>query len=207
VRIGTGAAAAQFTTACRGEIPVPAALGRRPLPRLLSRTGVDVAPFRLASGADALTLKAYVWADQPQRLVRLQEAIDLALELPATQPPLNLAAARLPEGLDDFLDALPPAWGHDAPVVLFNSYVTPYLSDQGYSLRRRIDRWARGRQVAWFQLEPRSGAPGFGWCSWSVDFWQGESYRALRLGWAHPHLTHATLTDGLAHLLRIGAKQ
>ena len=202
-RCGTAGEPAQFTTICAGRTDPLPLLTRRPLPRLVSRTGIDVAPFALDAPGAAETLMAYVWGDHPQRMARLREAIALLGAHPSSQP--ALAAVQLPDGLDAFLAGLPPSWGRTVPVVLYNSYLTPYLAEKGFTLRRRLDRWARGRQVAWFQLEPRPGAPEFGWCSWTVDLWDGSAYRALRLGWAHPHLTHAQFTDGLARLLRIGA--
>ena len=51
-------------------------LAARKLPHIAGRTGCDVAPFRLTNETDELTLMAFIWGDQVDRLERLREGID-----------------------------------------------------------------------------------------------------------------------------------
>ena len=169
----------------------------RPLPVLtppivLSRTGGDIHPFQLRTVEDELTLAAFVWADQPQRLVRLREGIAALRAVAQSAAPVCLLPLHLPDELPSFLvEALsrPP----DAPVVLFNTIVTMYLPDGGAGLRQYVADWA-GRQdvpVLWLQWEP-TDVPGLQppereWSAWSADLWRAGEHRRLHLGWVHPH--------------------
>lgn len=161
-------------------------------PTILSRTGGDIHPFHLRTAADELTLAAFVWADQPARLVRLREGIAALRAVAQSAAPVCLLPLHLPDELPSFLvEALsrPP----DAPVVLFNTIVTMYLPDGGAGLRQYVADWA-GRQdvpVLWLQWEP-TDVPGLQppereWSAWSADLWRAGEHRRLHLGWVHPH--------------------
>ncbi|MCM6777550.1 DUF2332 domain-containing protein [Nocardia sp. CDC159] len=68
--------------------PIPpwlrAAVERHPRVEVVARAGCDPAPLDPGSPADALSLRAYVWPDQPDRLARLDGALRLARRIPAT---------------------------------------------------------------------------------------------------------------------------
>ena len=171
--------------------------GRRDLtglrsPTILSRTGGDIHPFHLRTVGDELTLAAFVWADQPARLLRLREGIEALRAIERSSAPVRLRPLHLPDELPRFLDeALPRS--PDAPVVLYNTIVTMYLPEGGAALRRHVEPWA-GRQpvpVLWLQWEPSDTAdlkpPQPDWSAWSADLWQSGEHRRLHLGWVHPH--------------------
>jgi hypothetical protein len=46
--------------------------------RIVSRFGSDIAPLNVNNDSDRLRLRAYIWADQSERLARLDAAIDVA---------------------------------------------------------------------------------------------------------------------------------
>jgi hypothetical protein len=50
---------------------------------IIERTGGDLAPIDPASASGRLTLTAYVWPDQADRLARLRGALDIAERVPA----------------------------------------------------------------------------------------------------------------------------
>jgi len=161
-------------------------------PTILSRTGGDSHPFHLRTAADELTLAAFVWADQPARLVRLREGIAALRAVEHSVAPVRLLSLHLPDELPSFL-AQALSQSLDAPVVLFNTIVTMYLPDGGAGLRRHVAEWA-GRQsvpVLWLQWEPadRPGLqpPERDWSAWSADVWRAGAYRRRHLGWVHPH--------------------
>ena len=189
----------QFTSLVHGELGLGVHAVGQPAPALtppgvLSRAGGDVHPFHLRTQEDERTLSAFVWADQPQRLVRLREGIAALQTTAGSAAPVRLWPVRLPEELPRFLaEALPPAL--DAPVVIFNTVVTMYLPDGGLGLRRHVESWA-GRQsvpVLWAQWEPpdapQPAPPEYGWSAWSVDLWRDRTHRRFHLGWVHPHGT------------------
>lgn len=101
----------------------------RPGP-LLTRTGLDLRPRRLADAEDRLWLKACVWADDLPRLERLDRAIELFL---------GLEGARGGPTLERCSFSLAPAWlarhrpaEPGAGLLVFNSIATVYLSDAEY---------------------------------------------------------------------------
>jgi hypothetical protein len=182
----------QFTILSRGAVDLPPALD---LPTILSRTGGDAAPFHLHTAGDELTLAAFVWGDQPERLARLREGIAALRDVEVTAAPARLRPLRLPDELTAFLRRELPR-RLDAPVVLFNTTVTMYLPDRGASLWGIIDEWAAAQAVPvlWLQWEPPapddSPPPEESWFAWTADLWPpgGEPIRR-RLAWVHPHGT------------------
>lgn len=183
------AAIPQFNAVVHGHtIPRPVAA----LPTVLSRTGGDIHPFPLRTVEDELTLAAFVWADQPSRLVRLREGIAALRAVAPSAAPVRLRPLHLPDELPLFLaEALPRPL--DAPVVIYNTTVTMYLPDRGAALSRHISDWAirQSVPVLWLQWEPEPlldrPPPITDWHSWSANLWQAGEHRRLHLGWVHPH--------------------
>lgn len=184
----------QFVVQTKGELEqFSGRLGK--MPAFLTRTGGDLYPFYLRTNQDHLTLLSYVWADHTPRLARLGEAM---AALHSYQGHFQLLSLDLPAGLPSFLTENVPADPH--PVLIYNTYVTAYLSDKGQSLRERIGSWAKQqpRPVLWVQWEPPVNGvepPGFGWCGWTADYWHGDSYQQHQLGWVHPHGTEFHILD------------
>ena len=166
---------------------------RQPLPQILSRTGGDIAPFPLETAVDEQTLAAFVWADQRHRLDRLREGIVAYRELSQTKTPINVLPLDLPNGLGVFLEA--QFSNLDAPLVLYNTFVTAYLPERGRELREQLTAWAsqQKRPILWLQWEPPHGnldaAPKFGWCVWTADCWYHGNHHQWLLGWVQPHGT------------------
>jgi len=182
----------QFLVAGQGKIPLPPS--PRSLPAILSRIGCDLAPFLLATDWDEQTLAAFVWGDQLKRLAMLRQGIAALKRIRGTSAPVRLYPAHLPGDLTEFLEQrITPC--SDAPVVLYNTYLTTYLHDKGASLRPQLAAWAAGQiqPVLWLQWEtlwqgPRP--PDFGWVGWSADLWRDGRHFHWHLAWAHPHGTH-----------------
>ena len=181
----------QFTVLAPGTAERPSVA---PPPAVLSRTGGDMFPFHLHTAGDELTLAAFIWGDQPQRMARLHEGITALRGVAASAAPVRLRPLRLPDELSSFLAGVfpaPPA----APVVIFNTTVSMYLPDKGDSLRGMIDAWAATQAVPvlWLQWEPdREGRepPGREWLAWTADYWPNDgrsASRRFRLAWVQPH--------------------
>ena len=175
-------------------------------PVIRSRCGCDLAPLILNSPAEELALAAFVWGDHPERLHQLRAGIAALHAVNRSQTPVRLVQADLPADLPRFLAARADRL-LDAPIVLYNTYLTAYLADRGAALRSALAAWAarHPRPVLWLQWESlRNGPkpPEFGWLGWTADLWTGGRHRHWHLAWTHPHGTRilwtADLTDWLA---------
>jgi hypothetical protein len=132
-----------LTLICRDETPVDRSL---PLPKVLSRVGIDPSPLDLADHEDRLWLQACLWPEEPRRMDRLDAIIAQRPSWPATTVLRGTAAERLDEaiGLGD----------PTSLTVVLNSYVVAYFSeaDQTAYFDDMVERCARGN-VAWISLE------------------------------------------------------
>jgi hypothetical protein len=116
---------------------------------LVERCGCDPAPVDTSTEDGALTLMAYVWPDQTDRLARLRGALVLAGEAPA--PVVREDAA-------DFLFGLAPTPG--AWTVVWHSVMWQYLDEREQAaVRTHLERAGRDATsdapVAHVSLEPR----------------------------------------------------
>jgi len=124
--------------------PVDAALAIR------SRHGCDANPIDLQNPSARERLIAYVWADQADRIARIEAAIAVALSVPA---PLECAQAA--DWVEQRIE-LAPVTG--ATRVLFHSVVWSYLSEESRNRIRahlsRVGAAARGdAPLAWLRFE------------------------------------------------------
>jgi len=178
----------QFNVAGDGPFFLPS---RTVLPAIRSRIGCDLAPLDVRSEGEEQLLAAYVWGDQLGRLDVLRQGITALHRVNRGDSPVRLHQVDLPDGLPRFLEQqISPLT--DAPVVLYNTYLTTYLHDKGASLRPHLAAWA-GRQpqpVLWLQWEtlwqgPKP--PEFGWVGWTADLWMNGRHHHWHFAWTHPH--------------------
>jgi len=194
----------QFRTRCQGNIAPLTTLESSQQPAILSRVGNDLAPFALATRQDELTLMSFIWGDQVDRLTRLKEGIGAFHQIQKTKAPVQLYPASLPDGLAIFLQDHGPG-GPAGPIIIYNTWMTPYLEDKGNSLSGHIGRWAESqdRPVLWLQWEPpRDGSrpPEYGWCAWTADLYSFGEQQRWHLGWVHPHGGAAEFGEGLEQM-------
>ena len=210
LRLGLGEAP-QFAIECDG--PRAGLPARVQPPEIVARTGADARVVDLDAPRAEMQLAACVWGDQPQRMHRLQEALELRRGLRGTPQAARMLRARLPDETDELLRAAVPV--HPvAPVILFDTYVTAYFNDVDHrALVRAVEAFARPwtlrHQLSWLwvRFEPaRAGeapAPQIGWCRWWVEVWTQGQRHTVELGWGHPHCTRLALGPGLAELTRL----
>src|SRR5690606_31219528 len=142
--------------------------------------GCDVAPVDLGDPAEALRLKAYVWADARERMGRL----DAAARLPAEKPPL-LERKDAGPFVEQRL-AAPQDQG--VTRVLYHSVMWQYLPE---ATRRSITaamehagaRATADRPLAWVRLETNRQTFRH---ELSVRYWPGGDEPVI-LSEAHPH--------------------
>lgn len=137
------------------------------------RRGCDAAPLDPTREEDRLTLRSFLWPDQPARRARLDAALEIAARAPAA-----LERADACEWVED---AVAPARGSVS--VVYHSIVMGYL---GPRLRRFADAVrAAGASAtpdapfAWLCLEPKPRADGgFDYLVF-LTLWPGGERRIL----------------------------
>ena len=160
--------------------PAPAYLG--PL-NVVSRAGCDLNPMDARDPAMRARLKAFIWADQPERIARFDAAADLAIardvridrEDAVTWVARKLAA--LPEGV----------------TILYHSIVWQYLpAETAARITAAIEeagaRATPERRLAWvrFELDPVLLPSGEYECDVDVRAWPGGAL--TKIARADPHV-------------------
>jgi hypothetical protein len=146
--------------------------------RVIERLACDIAPVDLEDPAQRLRLRAYVWADQRERLSRLESAIDLAR---AHGPRVERADAA------DWVRTKLREPAASSATVLYHSIMWQYLSSETQadiraSLERAGDRATSAAPLAWLRLEPSDSVSR---PELRMTLWPGA--RHVRLAVAHPH--------------------
>jgi hypothetical protein len=117
---------------------------------VLSRRGCDANPVDLQDPTARERLIAYVWADQAERIARLEAAIASALSVPAT-----VDRAEAADWVEKMIDVAPVA---GCTRVLFHSVVWSYLAEDSKTRIRahlsRVGAAARSdAPLAWLRFE------------------------------------------------------
>lgn len=142
------------------------------------RAGCDIAPVDLGCREDRLRLRAYVWADQPERLARIDAAVAVAREVGGVVERADAGA-----WVKDRLAASTPGQA----TVLYHSIMWQYMPGATQAaVRDAIDqagaRATEAAPLAWLRFEPpRADARP----ELHLTLWPGE--RQHRLAIAHPH--------------------
>jgi hypothetical protein len=117
---GWGPADGLLTLGGEERRPVPADLLAHEV-RVRERVGVDLDPIDVTTAAGARLLRSFVWADQSERLTRLDEAIDVTRRNPPHLMQGDIADL-LPSVLADRRD--------DTPLLVWHTSVLGYLPDE-----------------------------------------------------------------------------
>jgi hypothetical protein len=146
----------------------------RLIPRVRHRRGIDLAPLDVTRPGDALLLKAFVWADQHDRLERL----DRAVETLRTEPPhleQGDIVARLPELLAERLPG--------ALTVVFQTAVRGYLSPESWRhLLVALDEAGRRFPLALISVSRPAPGEHRHWGLWLRVWPDGEKHLLAHAG-------------------------
>lgn len=140
---------------------------------IVSVRGADIQPIDVSDPAAAARLRAYVWADNPERLERLTAAIAMI-----TAKPVDLVQGDAADWVEAQL-AEPQASG--VTRVLLHSVVWQYLGDARQAqiqaaMAAAAARATADRPLAWVRMEPnRASAQQQVW----VQSWPGHPEPAL----------------------------
>lgn len=120
----------------------PAAAARL---QIVERGGCDRAPIDPSSASGRLELASFIWPDEPERLVRVTRAAELAARHPVDVEQRSAAAwlvERLAAGTPDQL------------TVIWQSAVEQYVDDDERATLRSAYASAAAGPLAWLTLEP-----------------------------------------------------
>lgn len=150
--------ACRFVRSDRADASPPAGWDARPHV-IMSRTGLDIRPRRLADAEDRLWLKACVWADDRARLERLDAAVETFLRLEPRADGPRLECCTFSDSPKWLLDNRPAQPGEG--LLVFNSIGTIYLPDDEYAalqegMAKALAPWS-GRAL-WVEYERARGA-------------------------------------------------
>jgi hypothetical protein len=143
------------------------------------RAGCDPAPLDPTTEDGRLTLMSYVWPDQPGRLDRLRNALDIAFELP-----VHIQKAHVMEWLPQRLHG--DRGG--TTTVVFHSVVMQYIAERDdyvAFLHQAGARATRDAPLAWLRFEPVDLETGSGPFELRLTTWPGGHEHLLAE--SHPH--------------------
>jgi hypothetical protein len=125
--LGDAASPLVFDEPWQGR-PVPDPVARARALRIVARAGCDLAPLQPASPQDRLTLRSYLWPDEPDRLRRLGAALEVA----AHDPPVVAACAA-----ERWLPAMLGARRAGELTVIWHSVVRQYVPAETWAAIER----------------------------------------------------------------------
>jgi hypothetical protein len=154
--------------------------------RVVARRGCDASPVDPLTPEGRLTLLSYIWADQVERIVRLQAAIEVAARVPAQVDRADAStwlAARLREEVAESVR------------VVYHSIVLQYLTEAGRDRLRTVireggRRATRSAPLAWLRMEPAGE-----YAEVRLTVWPGGRDRSLARAGYHGETVHWLVGD------------
>jgi hypothetical protein len=147
--------------------------------KIASRAGSDIAPLDLENEADRLRLRAYIWADQSERLARLDAAIHVARQGAVTLEKADAA---------DFVERQLASRKSGECFVLFHSIVGQYLPEHTKgAIETAMQRAGAGATpdapLAWLAMETLKNTDPHP--ALQLTLWPGGQTRILALADFH----------------------
>jgi hypothetical protein len=160
---------------------VPSRLVGLECPPVLRRTGIDRSPIDVTTEEGARLLTSFVWADQHDRISRLEQAIEAV----GREPP-ELVRGDVAEKLPAVLSRRPAG----AVTVVFQTAVLGYVSDEARArLRAALDAAGSEAPLAFASAgRARDGEDGWGlritcWPGGEREFAGHADYHGAWLDW------------------------
>jgi hypothetical protein len=167
---GPGGSPVQLELELEGESP-----SFPPTVEIAARHGCDASPIDPTTEEGRLTLLAYIWPDQAERIARMQAALQVASELPVKverEPAAPWTKRMLSE----------PTPGR--VTVLYHSIVSQYLSDEERdifhaNIQAAGERATKEAPLAWLRMEPGGERADVHLTTWPGD----ETRHLARVGY------------------------
>ena len=161
-QLGDPASPVRIACQWRGNTAFSEAAGKF---TIAARSGCDIAPVSINTEDQRKRLRSYVWADQIERLQRIEAALELARNHP---PRVDQA------GASDWLAAMLPQAAKAVHRVVMHTVMWQYLPDAERArteaeIRAAGHRATRQAPLSWLRFEADASAPGGGLyaTSWS----------------------------------------
>jgi hypothetical protein len=142
---------------------------------IAERRGCDAAPVDASTLEGRLTLLSYIWPDQPERIARMEAALEVAAEVPVSLERDTAAA---------WAKRLLAEQTPDQATVVYHSIVSQYLGEEERaSLYGHVeaagDRASSAAPLAWLRMEPRDDRADVHLTTWPG----GEERLLARVGY------------------------
>jgi len=149
------------------------------IPKISSRRGCDLNPLSVHDPAHCERLGAYVWPDQPERLIRLEAALSLAAQMD-----IQVDCADASQWIDRHLSEKGP---DGQTRVIFHSIATQYFPEDSRAAFEGAICEAGARStsrtpLAWLSLEQANDGAG---PELRLCLWPSGSTRTIARGDAH----------------------
>jgi hypothetical protein len=147
--------------------------------KIASRIGSDIAPLEVNNESDRLRLRSFIWADQTERLARLDAAIRVARQGAVTLEKADAA---------DFVERQLATRKAGECLVLFHSVVWQYLPEETKtaieaSMQRAGKIATQDMPLAWLRMEPLASTDPHP--ALRLTLWPGGETRTLALADFH----------------------
>lgn len=167
---GASASPLQLEFELEGTVPtLPASV------EIAERRGCDASPVDTSTDEGRLTLRSYVWPDQPERIARMEAALEAAKEEPVT---LDRETA------STWTKRMLAEPASTRATVIYHSIVSQYLSDEERTalfdgIRAAGERATPDAPLAWLRMEPADDRANL-----ELTVWPGGEDRLLgRVGY------------------------
>lgn len=171
-RFGAQTPVLTLTPDWTGPLPPPAR------PQVADRAGVDLNPLKPGRGEDLLRLTAYLWADQPERLILTRAAASVA-----TAPVVKADAI---DWLADRLPSAPQGRLHLIQHTVAWQYFPKAARERGRAMIEAAGARATvNRPLAWLSMETDGDTSGKIGAALTLRLWPGDI--TLDLGRADFH--------------------
>jgi hypothetical protein len=167
---GPGDSPLQLRFELEGEPP--------PLPQtveITERRGCDATPIDVSTPEGRLTLLSYIWPDQPERIARMEAALEVAAEVPVSLERATAAA---------WTERVLAGQALGQTTVIYHSIVSQYLNDEERAafyghIEAAGARATAAAPLAWLRMEPRDDRADVHLTTWPG----GEERLLARVGY------------------------
>lgn len=167
---GPADSALQLQFELEGELPSPPQTVE-----IAERRGCDATPIDASTPEGRLALLSYIWPDQPERIARMEAALEVAAEVP-----VSLERATAAAWAEQVLAEQVP----DQATVIYHSIISQYLSEEERAafyghIEAAGERANTSAPLAWLRMEPRDDRADVHLTTWPG----GEERLLARVGY------------------------
>jgi hypothetical protein len=146
-----------------------------PTVEIAERRGCDASPIDASTPEGRLTLLTYIWPDQRERIARMEAALEVATEAPASLDRETAAA---------WTERVLAERTAGRATVLYHSIVSQYLSEDERArfferIREAGERATAEAPLAWLRMEPKDDRADLHLTTWPG----GEERHLARVGY------------------------